>query len=89
LKQKYKILQGIAKYSVDTQVRIVLALIALHNFVRCLEGIDQDILLEEEDTKEEEVELLAASNNQPLHQGTKGKSAKAIDEFRDHLAKAM
>ena len=47
LKRKFKILATVGEYSVGTQVRLVLALTGLFNFIRDKEGIDE--LLEEDE----------------------------------------
>jgi hypothetical protein len=48
LKSKYQIIQG-SEYPLQTQILLVTALTALHNFVRQNEGQDADKHLEIED----------------------------------------
>jgi hypothetical protein len=84
LKRKYKILGG-SEYSVETQVRLVNVLTALHNFVRQREGPNADVLLEDEPEKAKNKEPQPAI---PLPVDIKT-SSKAMDRFRDDLAEKM
>ena len=82
LKRKYKILRG-SEYSVDTQVRLVHVLTALHNFVRAREGLNADRFLEKE--KDQDINIqpsVQLPDNIEL-------SSKAMDIFRDELAIRM
>jgi hypothetical protein len=85
LKRKYQILRTLSEYSIDTQTRIILACIGLHNWVRSEEGIMADKFLETgRDTIviAEDIQLviiyLAGSN-----------TSKRMDNFRDELAEII
>jgi hypothetical protein len=43
VKRKFKILGSVAEYLIDTQIHLVLGLIALYNFIRSQEDIQEDI----------------------------------------------
>jgi hypothetical protein len=45
-REKYQILQTPLEYLIDIQTRIILACIGLHNWVRGIEGLNADMLLE-------------------------------------------
>jgi hypothetical protein len=53
LKRKFKILKLAPKYSIDTQIDLILTLIALFNFIRIEEG-DENVDLKDSTEVEEE-----------------------------------
>jgi hypothetical protein len=86
LKRKYQILRTPSEYSIGTQTRIVLACCTIHNWVRTIEGVNADILLENESaTSRRSREAV-----QPLVEYPEGVvTNKKMDKFRDELAERM
>jgi hypothetical protein len=85
LKSKYQILQG-SKYPLQTQILLITTLTALHNFVRQNEGQDADKHLEIEE------QLDGKDNNSVKDEEDykdKTSNIRAMDRFRDKLAKRM
>jgi hypothetical protein len=85
LKSKYQILQG-SKYPLQTQILLVTAITALHNFVRQNEGQDADKYLEIED-KLDGKDDGGVKDEEDYKDKTPG--VRAMDRFRDKLAKRM
>jgi hypothetical protein len=86
VKRKYQILCTPSEYSIATQTRIVLACTGLHNWVRSIEGINADILLE----KEPRGDIGAEASIQPAVVYPEGVvTSKKMDIFRDQLAEKM
>ena len=83
LKRKFKILKLAPKYSIDTQIDLILTLIALFNFIRIEEG-DENVDLE--DSIEAEEEDIQPSNIQPF-QGSNRRGR--MDILRDRIAEDM
>lgn len=84
VKRKYQILQSASEYSMDTQTRIILACITLHNWVRLKEGNKADFWLDTEpnNTTSEDV--------QPAVLYPQGMiTSKKMDRYRDQLAAQM
>jgi len=83
LKRKFKILSQVAEYSWDTQVKLVLSLTGLFNFIRSFETIEDDEEEEGEEGGEEEEgeeELLSMS----LRTGN-----QYMNQKRDKIAQEM
>jgi hypothetical protein len=86
LKRKYQILQSPSEYSMETQTRIILACIALHNWVRQKEGRSADCLLEPETAQQRGVR----ERKQPNIEYPEGViTSKKMDKFRDKLAEQI
>jgi hypothetical protein len=86
VKRKYQILRTPSEYSIETQTRIILACMALHNYVRSKEGPNADMYLEPESTATRR----AREQVQPAivyPEGVVG--SKKMDKFRDQLAERM
>jgi hypothetical protein len=84
LKRKYQILRTPSEYSLETQSRIILACVALHNWVRSKEGDRADIYL---DTEREGGR---SQDIQPAIVYPQGVvTSKKMDTFRDQLAERM
>ena len=84
LKRKYQILRTPSEYSLETQSRIILACVALHNQVRSKEGDRADIYLDAEREGE------GSQDIQPAIVYPQGVvTSKKIDTFRDKLAERM
>jgi DDE superfamily endonuclease len=84
LKNKYQILQG-HKHPLQTQILLITALTALHNFVRQKEGQDADKYLDLKELEDKE------PGDNTTKEGIKDKtpSTQAMDKFRDELAEKM
>jgi hypothetical protein len=86
VKRKYQILRTPSEYSIETQTRIILACMALHNWVRSKEGPNADILLEPESITTRR----AREQVQPAVIYPEGTvSSKKMDAFRDQIAEKM
>lgn len=91
LKRKYKVLRCPVEYSIQTQVLLVIALTALHNFVRQHEGPNADDHLD----NEVDTSVVEADDESELRQPEKsifesgGDAAKIMDTFRDQIAQRM
>src|ERR1700709_947933 len=84
LKRKYQILQTPSEYSIETQTRIILACATLHNWVRSIEGVNADILLETEGNQER------GKEQQVAVEYPKGVvTSRQMDRFRDEIAEKM
>jgi len=83
VKRKYRILDG-AEFSVETQVRLVGIVCALHNFVRQREGSNADVLLE----KEKDILKPTPKPSIPLPD-IYNQTSKTIDTFRDQLVERI
>jgi DDE superfamily endonuclease len=83
VKRKYQILKTPSEYSLDTQIRIVIACTALHNWVRNKEGERADFWLETEAERN-------ISNIQPAVVYPEGSTtSRRMDIFRDQIAETM
>lgn len=80
LKRRFKCLSSAPEYSIPTQVKIVYALVALHNFIRQQLPIELDIFEEEEEEVEVEAEVHSVIST---IEGTE------MDIFRDKIATQM
>lgn len=86
VKRKYQILRTPSEYSIETQTRIILACMALYNWVRSKEGLNADILLEPESVTTRR----AREQVQPAVIYPEGTvSSKKMDAFRDQIAEKM
>jgi len=86
LKRKYQILRTPSEYSIATQTRIILACCTLHNWVRSLEGVNADVLLEQES----DASRRSRASVQPAVAYPDGAvTSKKMDKFRDELAEKM
>lgn len=89
LKRKYKVLSHPLEYSTQTQVLLVLALTALHNFVRQHEGPNaDDNLAKEIDTSAAEEEGESEPPIRSIFESSNNAS-KIMDTFRDQIAQRM
>ena len=70
----------VGEYSVNTQIRLVLALTGLFNFIREKEGINQLL----EDYKPDNVDSLGDST--PISTGSKSAATKAMENLRDQIS---
>jgi hypothetical protein len=84
LKRKYQILRTPSEYSLETQSRIILACVALYNWVRSKEGDRADIYLDTEREGERSQDIQPAI---VYPQGVV--TSKKMDTFRDKLAERM
>jgi hypothetical protein len=84
LKRKFKILSQVAEYSWDTQVKLVLSLTGLFNFIRSFETIDDDEEEEGEEGGEEEEEGEEELLSMSLRTGN-----QYMNQKRDQIAQEM
>lgn len=91
VKRKYKVLSHPAEYSTQTQVYLVTALTALHNFVRQHEGPNADIYLSKNTTAEvEEPDQDAIPAREiSIFESSHTADSKIMDAFRDRIAERM
>jgi hypothetical protein len=87
VKRKYQILCTPSEYSMDTQTRIILACLTLHNYVRSQEGESADIWLNTE--VERVVPNVQPAVQYPPVSTSSTASSKKMDKFRDELAAKM
>ena len=87
VKRKFKILGSVAEYSIDTQIHLVLGLIALYNFIHSQEDIQEDIdeVVQDENQEIDEDILDGNFNIRSLGQSTSSK----MDKRRDRIAEDM
>jgi hypothetical protein len=89
IKRKYKILNTLLKYLIDTQLDLILGLTVLHNFCRGLDGSKVDNYI----TKLEggDKDLLLEEDTIVVDQGgsLKDLELKAIELKRDQIAKQI
>jgi hypothetical protein len=82
VKRKYQILQQPAEYSIETQTRIILACLGLHNWVRSIEGEKADFWLDTEKSTFIDIQPVVA-----YPEGTI--TSRKMDKFRDEIAEKM
>src|SRR5271163_1591619 len=85
VKRKFKVLGSMAEYSIDTQIHLVLSLIALYNFICSQEDIQEDIDKVVQDENQEIDEDILEANTRSLGQSTSSK----MDERRDKITEDM
>jgi hypothetical protein len=84
-KWKYQILLSLLEYSIDTQTCIILACIALYNWVRFIERDAADIFLESEvDLKKRTLDIQPA-----IEYPKRVITSKKMDAFQNDLAERM
>jgi len=77
VKRRFKILSTVAEFSINTQIYLVLSLLALYNFIHLYKGVqDKDQVVKD---------IINNSNTKPLDKGIVTK----IDAKRDRIAKDM
>ena len=86
MKRKFKVLGLIAKYLINTQIYLVLSLIALYNFICLQEDIQEDINKVQNKNQEINKDILKGNfNTRFLGQSTLSK----INKRRDKIAEDM
>jgi DDE superfamily endonuclease len=86
LKRKFKILKTAPEYSIQTQVDIVLALIALFNFTRSRDG---DIVDNYICTAETDIEDIQPTTLESIESTSTKAEARSMDILRDKIAEDM
>ena len=71
------------EYSVDTQIRLVLVLTGLFNFIRDKEGID--LLLEDHEVDDRD----GLGDSTPFRTESKSAATKAMERLRDQISVDM
>ena len=87
VKRKFKVLGSVAEYSINTQIHLVLALIALYNFICLQEDIQEDIdkIVQDKNQEIDEDILEGNFDTRSLGRSTLSK----MDERRDKIAEDM
>ena len=90
LKRKYRVLAHPAEYSTQTQVLLVTALTALHNFVRQREGPNADNYLSDISEVEEERGEESDQSIQPsIFESSNSPPSKVMEAFRNQISERM
>ena len=86
VKRKFKILGQVTKYSIDTQVDLVLALCGLYNFIRQHEDIDHELAeVELEDEEGAEANEVKDAGNKYMNNKREEIAQQMWKDYQEYL----